>query len=372
MPVYQSIPKIHFEFGAIEALGGELAALGIDRPLIVTDKGLVAAGVIEKVKSAMPGKLDYALFDGVPENPTVEGVEAAVEAYKEKDCNGVIAVGGGSVLDTGKSVRVLVRHGGDLQKIAANPEQIAPDLVPYITIPTTAGTGAEITAGGGIHATAEEPAFGVRSPHIKATVAICDPELTLTLPPAMTAGTGMDALGHCLEGYLAPTVSPTADLAALDGIRRVVKNIEMAVADGSNREARWEMLMAALQGGFAIYSGLGSVHVLAGVFGIGRMHHGTLVTLSAPTVVRYLAEAESEKIEHIHEAMGLETGTDVATGIEQINERIGLPANVREMGWENDDHEELSEQAVASHFNATAPKVPTKEEYRQIIVDVLG
>ena len=372
MPVFQSIPKIHFDFGAVNELAGELAALGIDRPLIITDKGLVAAGIIDKVTAALPGNMDYALFDGVPENPTVEGVEKAVEAYKEKDCNGVIAVGGGSVLDSGKSVRVLLKHGGSLEEIAAHPERISAGLTPYITIPTTAGTGAEITAGGGIHASPDKPAFGVRSPHIKATVAICDPELTLTLPPMMTAGTGMDALGHCLEGYLTPTVNPSFDAACLDGIKRVVDNIETAVADGSDRQARWEMQMAALQGGYGIYMGLGSIHVLAGVFGIGRMHHGTLVTLSSPAIVRFLADAEPEKIANVHAAMGLDADMDVATGIEQINERIGLPANVKEMGWQNDDLDALADEAVASHFNATAPKVPTKEEYRQIIVDVLG
>ena len=164
MPVYQRLPKIHFDFGAISALPGELAALGIDRPLIVSDKGLAACGVLARVTATLPAAADYALCDEVPENPTVEGVERAVDVYREKGCDGVVAVGGGSVLDTGKAVRVLVRHGGDLEALAAAPERIGAGLPPYVTIPTTAGTGAEITAGGGIHATTEDPAFGLRSP----------------------------------------------------------------------------------------------------------------------------------------------------------------------------------------------------------------
>lgn len=372
MPVYQRLPKIHFDFGAISALPGELAELGIDRPLIVSDKGLAACGVLAKVMGVLPAAADYALCDEIPENPTVAGVERAMEVYREKGCDGIVAVGGGSVLDTGKAARVLVRHGGNLEALAAAPERIGAGLPPYVAIPTTAGTGAEITAGGGIHATAEDPAFGLRSPHIKADVAICDPELTLTLPPALTAGTGMDALGHCIEGYLAPTVNPPLAAVALDGIRRVVGNIETAVADGANREARWEMLMAALEGGMAIHLGLGPVHALAGVFGIGRFHHGTLVTLATPPVLRYLEGTAGAKMARIHDAMGLDAGTDVATAIERINERIGLPPDLRAMGWRNDDLDTLAGHAAASHFNATAPKVPTREEYRSIIAEMLG
>ncbi len=371
MPVYQSIPKVHFDFGAIAALPGELARLGVARPLIVSDRGLVACGAIDRVAATLPAGLDHALCPDIPENPTVAGVERAIEVWRSEECDGVVAIGGGSVLDSGKAVRVLARHGGDLAEIAAAPARIAPDLPPLVTIPTTAGTGAEITAGGGIHVRPEEIAFGLRSPHIKANVAICDPELTLTLPPPLTAATGMDALGHCIEGYLAPTINPPLRAVALDGIRRVAANIEAAVADGADRAARWEMQMAALQGGMAIYLGLGSVHALAAVFGIGRFHHGTLVALAIPAVLRYLEDVVPAKIADIHEAMGLAPGTGTAEAVAELNRRIGLPASLAEMGWTDDDTDRLAGAAAASHFNATAPRKPSREEYRRIIAGLL-
>jgi alcohol dehydrogenase class IV len=376
MTILPGYPTVHFDFGALGALSGELAARGVNRPLIITDTGLVEHGVVDMVRAALPGNPDIAVYDGIPPNPTVAGIEGAQELYRDQDCDGIIALGGGSVLDSGKALRVAVTHPKRIIEYLKDPSKITAKVAPYITIPTTAGTGAEITVGGGIHPEPGKHQLGIRSPHVKPDVVICDPELTLTLPPILTAGTGMDALGHCVEGFLSSNVNPPAEAIALDGITRVVTHIESAVADGDDREARWHMLMAALQGGMSIYMGLGPVHVLGHIFADSPLHHGALITASAPPVLRfYRAHGDAaldDRLEVLARAMKLAPGTDVATGIADLNARIGLSNSVREMGYPNDDPEMLAGLAMKVHFNATAPIKPTEEQYRTIIAEALG
>ena len=287
MPELLSYPRVLFDFGAVESIGDELAALGVKRPLLLTDRGLVEHGIVRRVLDPLPGDIEATVFDGIPPNPTVAGVEAAAERYREHGCDGILAVGGGSVMDSGKAVRVAATHDGSILDYLRDPARVTAAVAPLVTVPTTAGTGAELTMGGGIHPDSTTRALGLRSVHIKPDLAICDPELTLTLPPVLTAATGMDAFGHCLEAYLAKKDDPPGAAIALDGIRRVVSHVERACADGCDREARWHMQMAALQGGMAIYRGLGPVHALANTFGDADLHHGMLVTVSAPAVVRF-------------------------------------------------------------------------------------
>lgn len=372
MPELLAYPRVVFDFGAVRSIGAELAALGVRRLLLLTDQGLVEHGVAKRVLDALPADIDVSVFDRIPPNPTVAGVEAAAAAYLEHGCDGVLAVGGGSVLDSGKAVRVAVTHDGPFLDYLRDPGRITASVAPLVTVPTTAGTGAELTMGGGIHPDSTSRGLGLRSVHIKPDVAICDPELTFTLPPALTAATGMDAFGHCLEAYLARKDDPPGAAIALDGIRRVVGHIEAAHADGSDREARWHMQMAALQGGIAIYRGLGPVHALANTFGDADLHHGMLVTVSAPAVIRFYEGRLDPELAEIAAAMGQGGKPDVARGIEELNARLDLPASLREMGYDKSDLEDMSADAAASHFNHTARVVPTREEYRQIIVDVLG
>ena len=372
MPELLAYPRVLFDFGAIGSIGGELAGLGIRRPLLLSDRGLVEHGVVKRVLDALPGDIETTVFDGIPPNPTVAGVEAAAEAYREHGCDGVLAVGGGSVLDAGKGVRVAVTHDGSILDYLRDPGSITANVAPLVTVPTTAGTGAELTMGGGIHPDSTTRALGLRSVHIKPDLAICDPELALTLPPSLTAATGMDAFGHCLEAYLAKNDDPPGAAIALDGIRRVVRHVERACADGTDREARWHMQMAALQGGMAIYRGLGPVHALANTFGDADLHHGMLVTVSAPAVVRFYGGRLDSELADIAAAMGQRGKPDVARGIEELNARLGLPGSLREMGYDKSDLDDMSADAAASHFNLAARAVPTRDEYRQIIADVLG
>lgn len=372
MPELLGYPRVLFDFGAVRSIGGELAGLGVRRPLLLSDAGLVECGAVRRVLDALPAGIEATVFDGIPPNPTVAGVEAAADAYREHGCDGVLALGGGSVMDSGKAVRVAVTHEGPILDYLRDPGRVTADVAPLVTVPTTAGTGAELTMGGGIHPDATTRALGLRSAHIKPDLAICDPELALTLPPSLTAATGMDAFGHCLEAYLAKKDDPPGAAIALDGIRRVVRHVERAYADGTDREARWHMQMAALQGGMAIYRGLGPVHALANTFGDADLHHGMLVTVSAPAVVRFYEGRLDSGLADIAAAMGQRGKPDVARGIEELNARLGLPGSLREMGYDKSDLDDMSADAAASHFNLAARAVPTRDEYRQIIVDVLG
>ncbi len=182
----------------------------------------------------------------------------------------------------------------------------------------------------------------------------------------------MDALGHCIEGFLSPAVNPPVDAIALDGIGRVVRHIERAVADGSDREARWHMAMAALEGGMAISKGLGSVHALANTFGDAGLHHGMLVTLSMPAVLRFVAPHVGDRMAAIGNAMGLAEGADVAVAVERLNDRVGLPGDIRALGYAKQDIGEMAEDAAQSFFNATSPKLPSRDEYADLIRAALG
>jgi 4-hydroxybutyrate dehydrogenase len=376
MPALPSFPPVTFDFGAAQTLLGELAARGIKRPLIITDTGLSDHGVVRTVLSAFPDGAAPAVFDGIPPNPTIAGIETALAVYRERNCDGIVGLGGGSVLDSGKALRVAATHAMPVIDFLKDPSKITADVAPYVTIPTTAGTGAEITFGGGIHIEPGSHQLGIRSIHVKPDLAICDPELTLTLPPRLTAATGMDAFGHCIEGFLSSNVNPPTEAIALDGISRVVKYVERGTADGSDREARWHLLMAAVEGGMAIFMGLGPIHTLGHIFADSDLHHGALITASAPAVMRFYAEnaddSLNDRLSRIREAMGLPPGADIADAIADLNARLGLTASVREMGYHNTDVDDLADKAMGVHFNATAPQKPTRDDFKKIIAATLG
>jgi len=372
MPVLLNIPKVHFDFGAIGALADELTNLGISRALFITDRGLVECGVFDKVLTTLHRNRDFPIFDETPENPTVGGVAKAYELYRHEDCDCVVAVGGGSVIDTSKAVALRAGHPGPISQYDRHSEKITAATAPIVAVPTTAGTGSEVTSGAGIHPDSSSPAINIGSPHLLPKVAICDPDLTLSLPPVLTAGTGMDALSQCFEGYLSTGVNPPVDAIALDGIRRAVTYIERAVADGSNKEARWHMMMAALEGGICIGKGLGSGHAIANTLGDRGHHHGTLVTVVLPSVLRFLEGHVGDKMTRLAEALGVHEGDEVAAAIERLNVRVGMPTTLRELGYPLDDLDKVAEVCVGSVFNLTSPRIPTHGEYKAIITDAMG
>jgi hypothetical protein len=372
MSILPRIPKVYFEFGAIGALSHGLEECDIKRPLLITDQGLVACGVFNQVLDADSRFREFPVFDTVPENPTVEGVDKAFDLYKQEACDGVVAVGGGSVIDSSKAVALLAGHPGPISQYHKSPEKVTSATAPIIAVPTTAGTGSEVSFGAGIHPDASTPGLNIGGEYIQPRLAICDPELTMTMPSFLTAGTGMDALSHCVEGYLSSSVNPIADAVALDGIGRVCKYIERAVKDGSDRSARWHMMMAALEGGISILKGLGPDHAIGNTLGDRGFHHGTLVTVILPSVLRFHEGHAGDRIKSMAAAFGLGSAEEIRGVIKQLNERVGLPTNLKEVGYMIDDIDRVAEICVDSYFNRTSPRVPTHDEYKTIIADAMS
>ncbi|MSQ74105.1 MAG: iron-containing alcohol dehydrogenase [Betaproteobacteria bacterium] len=370
MPLIQ-YPRVLFDFGAVRALPEELAQFKIARPLFVTDPGLVRHGVFDKVRAAMPAGSTLAVFDQTPENPTVDGVERALALYRERGCDGLVAVGGGSVIDTAKAAAVVAGLGGKVDDYLGHPERITASVVSLIAVPTTSGTGSEVSRGAGIHSTSSSRGSSIGGPWVVPRVAICDPELTLTLPKFMTAGTGMDALSHAVEGYLAKAVNPVGDAMALDAVKRAWAWLPRAVDNGADREARWQMMMASMQA-MLTAKGLGSAHALANTFGDQGLHHGTLVTMALPAVLRLLAPRLPERMSALAGAMMLAPGENPADALGAMNARLGLPRTLREYGYKMTDINESATDAHQSFFNIPAPYHPTLAEYRSLIEAMLG
>ena len=320
------LTQIDIDPGAVKLLAAECQRIGMRRPLIVTDAGVRTAGVLQLALDAL-GDLPHAVFDGTPSNPTEAAVRAAVAVFQQAGCDGLVAVGGGSSIDLAKGLAIAATHPGPLKTYATiegGSALITDKVLPLIAVPTTAGTGSEV-ARGAIVIVDDGRKLGFHSWHLLPKAALLDPDLTLGLPPGLTAATGMDAIAHCMETFMARAVNPPADGIALDGLARGWTHIERATRDGSDREARWNMLSASMQGAMAFQKGLGCVHSLSHSLGgvNPRLHHGTLNAMFLPAVVQFNAQADSVRREHCLQrmaaAMGLagcdEAGTELADAL---------------------------------------------------------
>jgi 4-hydroxybutyrate dehydrogenase len=379
MALIQYITQVQIDFGAVRLLPQECERSGIRKPLVVTDAGVRAAGVLARALDAL-GALPHAVFDQTPSNPTEAAVRAATALYRAEGCDGLIAVGGGSSIDLAKGVAIAATHDGPLKTYATiegGSPKISERVAPLIAVPTTAGTGSEV-ARGAIVIVDDGRKLGFHSWHLVPKTAICDPELTLGLPALLTAATGMDAIAHCMETFMAPALNPPADGIGLDGLERGWAHIERATRDGSSdREARWQMMSASMQGAMAFQKGLGCVHSLSHSLGgvNPKLHHGTLNAMFLPAVVRFNASAESmqrdRRLARMARAMGLAScdaaGTEVAEAIRAMNARLGLPGGLREMGVTPDLYERIIDGAMADHCHKTNPRIATREDYRAML-----
>jgi 4-hydroxybutyrate dehydrogenase len=364
------ITQVQFDFGAVRTVRAECERAGIRRPLICTDRGIVAAGLLQRLHDAL-GDLPHAVFDGTPSNPTEAAVLQAVQAYRGHDADGLIALGGGSSIDLAKGVAILATHPGQLSEYATilgGSAKITARVAPLIAVPTTAGTGSEV-ARGAIIILADGRKLGFHSWHLVPRVAVCDPELTLGLPAPLTAATGMDAVAHCVETFLSKAVNPPADAIALDGLKRAVGHLERAVSDGADREARWQMMSASMQGAMAFQKGLGAVHSLSHALGALPVspHHGTLNAVLLPEVVRFNEEAVPQKVREVAAAFGAQDGEHLAAAIRALNDRIGLPAGLAAMGIGADTYDGVIDNALKDHCHATNPRAATREDYRRML-----
>jgi alcohol dehydrogenase class IV len=255
--------------------------------------------------------------------------------------------------------------------------RITDRVAPLIAVPTTAGTGSEV-ARGAILIVDDGRKLGFHSWHLVPKAALLDPELTLGLPPLLTAATGMDAIAHCMETFMAHAVNPPADGIALDGLARGWAHIERATRNGADRDARWAMMSASMQGAMAFQKGLGCVHSLSHSLGgkNPRLHHGTLNAVFLPAVVRFNAGAETiqreQRLQRLAHAMGLGScdakGTEVADAIRAQNERLGLPSGLRAMGVAEDMFDAIIEHALLDHCHKTNPRLATPDDYREMLI----
>jgi alcohol dehydrogenase class IV len=355
-PTISYLTDVWFEPGASQALPAILEQHGISRPLVVTDPGVVEAGIIGKL-----GVGSFPVFDDIETNPTETSVTAGIDAYRGSGCDGVLAVGGGSPMDCGKCIALLATHpppldqyaflNGGLSKITANKP-------PVICVPTTAGTGSEVGRAALITMRSGEK-LAIISPKLIPSAAICDPTLTLDLPPKLTAATGMDAISHCVETFCSPRINPVADAIALDGLQRAYQNILEATKNGSNLDARSEMMMAALQGGMTFQKGLGAIHSLSHALASHpkkRLHHGMLNAIFLPHVLRFNFDACPEKMARMAKAIGVGAGQELPRAFEHLMAALNLPLKLRELGVLIDDLIVLAPAASRDHSSATNPK----------------
>jgi 4-hydroxybutyrate dehydrogenase len=324
-----------FDFGALAQLPKVLKANGVSRAFVVTDPGLKANGLLDKLLAAL-AEPPAGVFTDTPANPTETVSNAAAAAYRASSADGIIAFGGGSSMDLAKAMGLMVTHEGPFERLGASKRgmKFIGKIPPLIAVPTTAGTGSEVSPGAVVILDNGMKETFV-SAHLVPIAAVCDPELTLGLPPALTAATGMDAMTHCIEAVLTPVVHPPAEAIGVDGAERVGKWLEVAVQDGRNRDARWNMMMGSFEGALAFAKGLGAVHGLSHALGRIqelKLHHGTLNAVILPHSLAMIGNAAEEKFARLRRALGLAPNADLPQYIADLNGRIGLPANLSAMG----------------------------------------
>ena len=367
--------KPHFENGCINKLSSILEDEKMLNPLICTDPGLSDLGMTDQIINLLSKKINAVIYDQTPANPTEKSVGEALELYKGNNCDSLIGFGGGSSIDLAKAVALMVNHEGELIDYSVNAGGIEKikSLAPMVAIPTTSGTGSEVSAGSVIIMNDGRKLILI-SEFLRPKVAICDPELTLGLPPQLTAGVGMDALTHCIEAILSPVIDPPAEAVGLDGIERVIKERSLirAVEDGKDRDARWNMMMASTEGAMAFSKGLGAVHSMSHALGANeelQLHHGTLNAVLLPTILRFNRDHVGDKYTRISRAMGQKGEIDLAEEIEILNAKIGLPSGLKEMGVKEDMIPELVLHSISDPSNATTPRLPNQREWENLFME---
>ncbi len=359
--------------GSIGRLGQLAAELGIKRPLLVTDRGVVAAGLTDEALRQLD---DVVLFDGVRPNPDIELVDEASALYREHGCDGLVALGGGSSMDTAKGIGVEVEHGGSILEYEYGGTPITKRVPPLIAVPTTSGTGSEVTLWAVITDHARKIKFNVGgTPLIGPHVAVIDPELTLGLPPAVTSATGMDALSHGIECYTCDFHQPFNDAVALSAIELVATWLPAAYADGSNLEARTHMAHAATLGGMAYGTeSAGAAHAMSqSAGGIRDCAHGALTARVLGPVCEYNASAAPERYARIAQALGVDTsGLDALeaalAGVEELyrlTEALDVPS-LQQLGFAEEEIPMLARIAFEDPQTIGNPRALDVAGYEEI------
>jgi alcohol dehydrogenase class IV len=364
---------VRFGPGRIKELAEACRAAGISRPLLVTDAGLAKLPITEKALGLLKeAGLPVVLFSDVQSNPLESNVEAGIAAFRSGGHDGVVAFGGGSGLDTAKVIAFMAgqsRPLWDFEDIGdwwtrADPDKIAP----IVAVPTTAGTGSEVGRAGVVTQESTHTKKVIFHPKMMPKVVICDPELTVGMPPAITMGTGMDALAHCLEAYCALSYHPMAEGMAVEGMRLIFVNLPKAVADGKNLEARAHMMSAAAIGATAFQKGLGAIHALSHPVGaLYNTHHGTTNGVFMPYVLVFNRPAIEEKIERLAGYLGIPGGFDgFLQAVLDLRKETGVPHDLRALGIDDSRIDTIVEMSLVDPTAGGNPVPLTKAASRKI------
>ena len=366
---------IHFGAGARALAGPHLMARGCKRPLIVTDKGLAALPLIAELKAMLDAAgLHVNVYSGVFGNPTGAQVMNGAAAYKAHGADCVIGVGGGAALDVAKVVGLLATHSGDVMEYVWDHPQaraIDPAALPYfIALPTTAGTGSEVGRSSVISEEATHVKRVIFSPAILAKVVFADPELTLGLPPAVTAATGMDALTHNIESYLSPVDHPLCDGIALEGLRIGARALRTAVREPDNLQARADMMMSSMMGAIAFQKDLGAVHSCAHALGtVCDLHHGLANALMIEPVMAFNMAVAPQKFAELAHGVCVPSGDAFVPWLAELKQQIGIASGLAAVGVKREQFDRLIEIATADGCHATNPRVCTSADFERFFTE---
>lgn len=388
MDVYKTFqvsfgPKIIAGVGVLNQLPNELRILGITKPMIVTDKGLIDAGLIKSVTDVLNDVgISYSIFDDLKTNPDTISVEKGFKVFREGACDGLIAVGGGSPIDVGKSIGVIATNGGKIGDYEGFDKFQKP-IIPLITIPTTVGTGSEVTLGAVITNIETHVKMVIASPKMYAKVTFLEPSLVKNLPGFITAATGMDALTHAIEGYISKGSNPITDALNYKAITLIAKSLRQAVT-GDALEHKYNMLLASCIAGLGFHNaGLGLVHAMASpVSGHFGVHHGVANAILLPYVMKYNIYACPEKFAEIAEAMGenldglnmMEKAEMAIDAVVRLRKDVGIQDSLRKVGVNPDDSklEVMVKDALDSCDLPSNPRKYSKESILDLFKEVIG
>ncbi len=369
--------KIIFEVGGAEKLGKKLKAQGWNNAFIAADKGIVESGLVEKIVSTFEQEgMKYIVFSDFEANPTVQAIERGSQEFKSNKCDVLIGLGGGSSMDTAKGIAILATNPGPLQDYEG-PEKVPNPVPPIVAVPTTAGTGSEVTASTVLSDHARKYKLSIRSAHLTPVIALLDPSLLCSLPPKMIASTGMDALVHAIESYISTVASPITEQLSLASIRTIAENIRLFYANPENIEAAGNMLLASTMAGMSFANArLGSIHALAhSLGGIYNMPHGLACTVLLSHAIEYNLISNPKKISEIASAMGaninglnhMEAAKLAISEIEMLITSLDLPINFKELSVKKEDVSQIVESALKTGIHVSSPRKIDREGLETIL-----
>ena len=366
---------IHFGAGASKRVGEHLRELGFHRPLVVTDKGLATLPVLKNFVAQLSANLKTDVFAGVQGNPTASQVMQGRDAFRAHDADCIVGIGGGAALDVSKAVALMAVHDGDVLEYAwDHPEvrAIQSDLPYLVAVPTTSGTGSEVGRSSVVSDDTTHIKQVIFSPKLLARAVFADPELTLELPPNVTAATGMDALTHNIESYLSPAFHPLCDGIALEGVRIAARALPIAVKNGHDLAARADMMMASMMGAIAFQKDLGAVHSCAHALGaVCDLHHGLANALMLEPVMRFNLEAARDKFAELAHVAGAGAAEDFIPWLMQLKREIGIASSLSAVGVQKSQIPQLVDIAEKDICHQTNPRPCTRADFERFFEQAL-